>query len=121
MYTVLTIISMRRSSVWEIMCAGRHRRIICPTGVLKDGSVAGFKYFTFTDTREITVEFSGRAEGFLHISHSPEGEIIGSAEILAEGQHQTSRTAIWPRPGIQALYFRFEGSGSLNFHSFTLE
>ena len=88
---------------------------------MQDGSVAGFKYFTFTDTREITVEFSGRAEGFLHISHSPEGDSIGCAKIHSEGPHKTSRTAIRPRPGTQALYFRFEGSGSLNFHSFTLE
>ena len=87
---------------------------------MRDGSVAGFKYFLFDGTGHIELEYGGRALGKMRISHTPGGEVIGAAQIRSEGGRQTSGADIKTSPGCQALYFRFEGEGSLDFFSFTL-
>ena len=90
---------------------------------LRDGSVAGFKYFDLKAPGKIAVEISGGAEGRLEVSLTPGFErILASLPVRSESGQGVSRTeaALPPVSGKQALYFRFSGQGALNFHAFEL-
>ena len=39
---------------------------------LRDGAVAGFKYFQFSEENTIRITLSGKAEGSIEIAHTPD-------------------------------------------------
>lgn len=85
---------------------------------LQDGAWAGFKYFDLRETASIAVSVRG-SEGTLIILDE-EGEL---ARIQLENSPKWRQyPAALARKGTQksALYFRYEGRGSLDFNGFTL-
>jgi hypothetical protein len=89
---------------------------------MRDGAVAGFKYFMFEDASAIEIEFGGHAKGKMLISHTPDfASPVACVSLQAEGRRKTVQTAMHPQTEKQPLYFRFEGEGALDFFSFTME
>ena len=89
---------------------------------MRDGAVAGFKYFDIRGVKAVSVELSGTAEGEFLLSDTSGFQTI-SARIplkLIDGRAEF-RADCALNSGEQALYFKFCGVGSVDFHSFLLE
>lgn len=86
---------------------------------MQDGSVAGFKYFNLRETKNIRLELSGAGTGEIVIMSSLDGEnmhriFVGEDKTEISGELQIPQEKA-------ALYFRFEGTGRINFHGFVLD
>ena len=89
---------------------------------MRDGAVAGFKYFDIRGVKAVSVELSGTAEGEFLLSDTPGFQTI-SARIplkLIDGWAEF-RAGCALDNGARTLYFKFCGVGSVDFHSFLLE
>lgn len=89
---------------------------------MRDSAVAGFKYFDIRGGKTVSVELSGAAEGEFLVSDTPDFQTI-SARIplkLTAGRMEFRASCILA-DGERALYFKFCGVGSVDFHSFLLE
>ncbi|MBT1170111.1 family 43 glycosylhydrolase [Bifidobacterium sp. SO4] len=105
-------------------------------GNMRDGAVAGFKYFDFDDSRPLTGIAAtvrahhgrGEASGAFVISVDPAGlSVVATVPITVNATDgwQTFRAEPASLPiGINAhscpLYFRYAGSGSIDFLNFEL-
>ena len=88
---------------------------------LRDGAVAGFKYFQFSEENTIRITLSGKAEGSIEIAHTPDFvTTISSIPIHVQGSTLEIQGPFNPSAGTQPLFFRFIGKGTVNFHSFTM-
>ena len=89
---------------------------------IRDGSVAGFKYFVLSDLRRIEVALSGSAEGVMELSFTPDFSVINSVIVVRlEGKQKSFSGNVSADDGVKPLYFRFCGQGYVNFHSFELK
>ncbi|WP_322788350.1 family 43 glycosylhydrolase [Herbiconiux ginsengi] len=85
---------------------------------LRDGAVAGFKYFDLKDTRSIEIDTRG-GSGDLQISTELNGVPLASVRV----SDSSGRSLAELPPGLSessALYFRYRGKGAVDFHAFTL-
>ena len=88
---------------------------------MRDGAVAGFKYFSLGDARRIEVHLRGSAHGrFLigteHTLHTTAAEI----PVHLRGESKVLQSTFSSKTGVYPLYFGFVGEGSVDFLSFTL-
>lgn len=90
---------------------------------MHSGAVAGFKYFDIQTLKAMTVELRGKAWGALLISNRPDVQTVAARiEVSLEpGQWQTLLAPCTLPAGKQALYFKYEGEGSLDFRAFTMK
>jgi hypothetical protein len=86
---------------------------------MRDGAVAGFKYFAFGGAKEILAETDGNAKGDLVVSQTKDFSVL-NARIPVGSQMDGEPVSFTIDAGTHPLFFRFEGSGSLNFYSFEL-
>lgn len=89
---------------------------------MRDGSIAGFKYFQYT--AKLAVKVSTRKDaGIMEIRTSPEGDVLGVIRLSADDDFHDSETVIIkPEPKEKlALYFTYKGPGSVDFNEFELE
>ncbi len=90
---------------------------------MHDGSVAGFKYFDLAETKKIAVEVRGTAQGNMVVSETPEfGRLAAKIPIDLDTEKflKLESESDFTR-GKQAIYFRFEGTGKVDFLSFELK
>ena len=88
---------------------------------MQDGSTAGYKYFDFRDTQEISLEIRGDADGVMQVRNRPDGYVISEVRIVSTGNEWKECRSKTPMPdGISALYFTFTGIGSLDLRRFTI-
>ena len=86
---------------------------------LRDGAVAGFKYFDFRAADRIAVQYSGKASGRMEISVSPDfADLCATIDLQESGERTWAEAALRIPEGVHPLYFRFSGSGALNFFGF---
>lgn len=87
---------------------------------MRDGSMAGFKFFEMDGADTITVTVRGDAKGFLIVS--PEINSLPAAKIpITPGiEWHEADAECTPIYGKTALYFTYQGEGSLDFKSFSL-
>lgn len=84
-------------------------------------SVAGFKYFDFVDLKQISICIGGNGQGVMKIFDDVDLENeIGQCIISESKDSQFFSEHIDMENGAKALYFRFEGIGSIDFYSFGL-
>jgi len=89
---------------------------------IRDGAVAGFKYFDFRDVGRISLGLSGRGVGVVEISTDPEFRTLaGWIPVTLQESARTFFGNIQIPNGVQPLYFRYRGSGAINFHWLQLE
>lgn len=86
---------------------------------MRDGSVAGYKYFDFQSVKGITVETRGRGRGtFLIAVDSPEN-IIGKSDITFS-EHWADFEIVCDFPDhIHSLYLSYRGSGTYDLNRFS--
>ena len=98
---------------------------ICPVQYianLQDGSVAGYKYFSFSSVRGIRMELRGEWEGSVRISADPDDSSAAALPLrFASKDWKFTDADIQIPDGVHALYFLFSGSGKLDFRSFELQ
>lgn len=88
---------------------------------MKDGAVAGFKYFQMDGVSTVRVCTRGSA-GTMQISTSDGGKICGEILVAESDSWQESKYAEVSIPdGVSALYFTYRGAGAVDFLNFTLE
>lgn len=85
-----------------------------------NGSVAGFKYFDFTNVEKIAVKICGRAAGEVCVSFSPDGESVAKIEI-SPCKNVTAFSSAFKAEGVKPLYFKFKGRGRFKFLSLSFE
>jgi len=88
---------------------------------IRDGSWAGYKYFSFKDEQEITVKTRGSGTGKLIITTEPGGMPVAEIEITASTEWKDSSATMSITPGKHALYFTYTGNGSIDFMSFSMK
>lgn len=91
---------------------------------VKDGAVAGYKYFRCEGVTKVSVEVRGKAEGVISVTtgtdraDNPEQE-AGRISLLVKGDAwQTFTGEVKIPDGVHALNFRFLVEGSLDFRRF---
>ena len=86
---------------------------------MRDGSICGFKYFSYTDSSDITVITRGD-DGIFKIRTSPDGEILAEIPLKKKQEYHESIPVkiVFPKTEKLALYFTYRGSGSIDFLSF---
>ena len=88
---------------------------------MRDGAVAGFKYFAFKDAAEIKVHCTGSANGRLQVSTAPDFSTLCADIFIKNGSQVGEKVSLTIPDGTYPLYFRFTGSGKMNFHWFELQ
>ena len=88
---------------------------------MRDGAVAGFKYFAFKDAAEIKVHCTGSANGRLQVSIAPDFSTLCADIFIKNGSQVGEKVSLTIPDGTYPLYFRFTGSGKMNFHWFELQ
>ena len=91
---------------------------------MRDGAVAGFKYFDLTETRRVKVWARGRGRGVIRAAFD-EGFVCEAATIFVDRLTKDwrcfeARLAPGPDSTNSALFFRVEGHLTLDFKEFEL-
>ena len=88
---------------------------------MRDGAIAGYKYFTFTECNEIAVLLSGSGKGTIKISTEMGEEPVCEIKIDVDNQKKWEKAkCVKALNGSSALYFQYTGTGAVNFHEFEL-
>lgn len=89
---------------------------------MRDGAVAGFKYFEITDQTEIGICLNGNGNGEMLVSNTADFKESVHIPISVSSQKwQYFNTELSEIHGNAALYFKYEGEGSINFFQFELK
>ena len=89
---------------------------------MRDGAVAGFKYFKMDRADRITVELKGKGFGMFEVSEKPDFSVINARiSIQLTGTKQYFSDALEIESGVKPLYFRFKGTGIVDFIAFELK
>ncbi|MGN0753465.1 MAG: family 43 glycosylhydrolase [Aristaeellaceae bacterium] len=88
---------------------------------MRDGSVAGFKYFDFCGTNAIRVAAGGRCDGVLQVSQDKEFACIAATlPISSSGGAVNVTGPLVLEDGVKPLFFRYVGKGAMDFYAFEL-
>ena len=88
---------------------------------MRDGAVAGFKYFQFDGASRIKVTVRGTAKGRILVSGDPQFNTLVSAfHVQVNEETVTLETDLDITDGVHPLYFKFLGAGAVDFISFEL-
>lgn len=87
---------------------------------MRNGAMAGFKYFDFQGAQEICIVGKGNAAGEMAVRTSPDGDVVAEIEIHPAKEKKEFRCVMEPLHGIRPLYFTFRGTGAFDFHTFEL-
>lgn len=88
---------------------------------MRDGSVAGFKYFHFDDLRHVTVFVDGKGDGKIEVFSDLSDISLGMKSFDATPETVGIPIEVNVLNGIHPLYFRFSGKGFINLRSFRLD
>lgn len=88
---------------------------------MRNGSVAGFKYFDIQSLNAIVVKVSGKGLGVMEASTNPEfTNIIAEIPVRPEAVEKNFSAAARLENRRTALFFRYRGEGYIHFWSFEL-
>lgn len=89
---------------------------------MRDGAVAGFKYFNCRGLKFVSAELRGHASGELLVSGTPDFKAPAakiSVNLNSNAWKELGAPCTIPN-GTRALYFKFAGKGRIDFRSFEL-
>jgi len=84
------------------------------------GAWAGFKYFAFDGENNISMVIRGTGSGLVFVSTEKNGATIAQIPVGRSNDWKQYSGSMSPLQGLKALYFRYIGTGSINFRSFTI-
>ncbi|MBR5288477.1 MAG: family 43 glycosylhydrolase [Clostridia bacterium] len=87
---------------------------------LRDGAMAGFRYFDLKGVKAVSVKTRCYADGFVAVKTAWDGEALCRIPVHYANVWTTGTAQCALPDGVHALYFAFEGEGSLSLGSFTL-
>lgn len=87
---------------------------------MRDGAMAGFKYFQFQNVSAITVKVRGGA-GVFQIMTDWDALPLGSISFHSSTEWTLHSESIQIPDGVHALYFKYIGRGNVSFASFSLK
>ncbi|MBR2257957.1 MAG: family 43 glycosylhydrolase [Blautia sp.] len=88
---------------------------------MQNGAVAGFKYFATGEANQIQVETSGHGCGYFEVFLDAGcKELAAEISVNPNGGKVVTNASFTADKGIFPLFFRYQGTGSVNFHSFSL-
>ncbi len=87
---------------------------------VRDGSVAGYKYFMFDGAKEIGVTVKGNARGRMVVYAEEGGEPVAIIDIKPSREYKEFSAPLAVPDGKSSLFFKYEGKGRLDFTSFRL-
>lgn len=85
---------------------------------MRNGAVAGFKYFDFKNPKEISVKVRGK--GKIIVSTELSSNIVAEIKLDSTKEWMDFKTSLTNISGKKPLYFKYEGDGSFDFISFEL-
>lgn len=88
---------------------------------MRNGSIAGFKYFMIRNLWEIAVRVRGTAKGVILVTTRPGGKVVAVIPVKCGKKFEVFQADINLRDGVYPLYFTFQGTGKLDFYSFLLK
>lgn len=90
---------------------------------MRDGAVAGFKYFETGSADKITFEIRGRAKGKLIVSAQKDFSVLnGEVRVKTDGKSWVKFFGDFNMgEGRNPIYIKFFGEGAVDFLSFSLE
>ena len=88
---------------------------------MRDGAMAGFKYFQYEGAGTINVRVRGNAYGKMVVSTAPDGVPLAEIRIKPSENFEPFYASLCPWQGVSGLYFIFAGEGWLDFLSFKLD
>jgi hypothetical protein len=88
---------------------------------LTDGSVAGFKYFEFSDAKAITITVRGDSYGTVFVYDESDGKAIAEIAVEPSESWTVFESTLAVESGIKPLYFKFNGEGSFDYLEFGLK
>lgn len=88
---------------------------------MRNGAVAGYKYFNMSELKKIAVRTRGSGCGVIQILTDLLGLPFASIVISPSDEWSISSADCTLQPGVTALWFRYEGSKAIDFESFILE
>lgn len=88
---------------------------------IRDGAVIGYKYFKFDHLAKITLHLEGAGEGTFQVLTDLSKAPFGEMKVEIKSEITDVVLSVTELNGIHPLYFRYQGKGSLNLKSFTLE
>ncbi len=88
---------------------------------MQDGAVAGFKYFQMDGEKTLTIELGGTGAGNMEVSDTSDFANAVSIPVDVHGAKESFSGKLNVGAGVKALYFRFRGSGAVDFHGFELK
>jgi hypothetical protein len=86
----------------------------------RDQATAGFKYFDCKGITSVSVSIRGYGHGEFHVKTAWDGESLGSIPVHFANIWLTHTAEIHIPDGVHALYFTYQGGGSISLRSFTL-
>lgn len=88
---------------------------------MADGAWCGFKYFAFDGQAKLSVTVRGEANGNLNISTARGAAPFATIPVTPGADWHDCVTSFEPLHGKLALYFTYQGSGAMDFMTFTME
>ena len=89
---------------------------------MRDGAVAGFKYFDIQDAQYVRIFLGGQADGVMEVSDRPDfSALCAQVKVKAEGRKAWTCAQMSLEQGVHPLYFRFTGQGAVDFYAFELK
>lgn len=89
-------------------------------GNMRCGATAGFKYFDLRDTTRISVRVRGNGSGVISVCSSETGKKLAQISIASAKTWTDFSSPFQAGTGHSALFFIYEGTGAIDFLSFTL-
>ena len=86
-----------------------------------DGSVAGYKYFDLSETKEIRINICGNASGTVYIRTRENEKPAAEIPVKVSRERKEFSAKLTGLGKKEALFFCYEGKGSFDFHSFDLK
>lgn len=88
---------------------------------MRDGAVAGYKYFLFESAEKIKITVAGNGKGKVCISDQSDfANVVAEIPVSPKNNKTRYTGKLHIGKGRKALYFRYEGKGAIDFYSFEL-
>ena len=87
---------------------------------MRDGTVAGFKYFEFKGVKKIKIKTRAYGKGYMEVKTAWDGEALASIPVDYSNIWIEGVVDINIPDGVYPLYFEFKGDGGTSFASFEL-